>query len=176
MRRIFRLSFFAALAPFLLKAEKPAEVQPYPSWAKNAIIYEVNVRQHTAEGTFQALEKDIPRLKDLGVDILWLMPINPIGEKNRKGKLGSYYSVMDYKKINPAYGNEENFKSLVSTIHKAGMKVIIDWVANHSAWDNPLVEQHPEYYTRDAEGNFQPTPWYDWEDIIDFDFDHFIGC
>lgn len=143
----------------------------HPVWSKNATIYEVNVRQYTPEGTFKAFESHLPRLKEMGVDILWLMPINPIGVKNRKGNLGSYYCVKDYYAVNPEFGTMDDLKGIVKKIHSMGMYVIIDWVANHSAWDNSLVEQHPEYYSRSIDGNFQPTPWYDWEDIIDFDYD-----
>ncbi|MBK7338819.1 MAG: alpha-amylase, partial [Saprospirales bacterium] len=142
----------------------------HPEWSKNATIYEVNIRQFTPEGNFKAFEAHLPRLKELGIDILWLMPIHPIGEKNRKGGMGSYYSVKDYYGVNPEFGTLEEFKALVNKIHDMGMYVILDWVANHSAWDNPLVEQHPEWYTKTLEGEFQPTPWYDWEDIIDFDY------
>ncbi len=142
----------------------------HPDWSKNATIYEVNIRQFTPEGNFKAFEAHLPRLKALGIDIIWLMPIHPIGEKNRKGTLGSYYSVKDYLAVNPEFGTMDEFKALVKKIHGMGMYVIVDWVANHSAWDNPLVEQHPEYYSRSVDGNFQPTPWYDWEDIIDFDY------
>lgn len=142
----------------------------HPEWSKNATIYEVNIRQFTAEGNFKAFEAHLPRLKKLGVDIIWLMPIHAIGEKNRKGTMGSYYSVKDYYSVNPEFGTMEEFKELVNKIHAMEMHVIIDWVANHSAWDNPLVTEHPEWYTKTIEGNFQPTPWYDWEDIIDFDY------
>jgi len=143
----------------------------HPEWCKNATIYEVNVRQFTPEGTFKAFQAHLPRLKDLGVDILWIMPIHPIGVLNRKGTLGSPYSVKDYYSINPEFGTLEDFKELVTVIHELGMYVIIDWVANHSSWDNELVTLHPDWYTKTLEGEFQPTPWYDWEDIIDFDYD-----
>jgi cyclomaltodextrinase len=143
----------------------------HPEWSKNATIYEVNVRQFTPEGTFRAFETHLPRLKQLGIDILWLMPIHPIGVKNRKGTLGSYYSVKDYYAVNPEFGSLDDLKHLVKQAHSMGMYVIIDWVANHSSWDNALVSTHPEWYSKTAEGNFQPTPWYDWEDIIDFDYD-----
>lgn len=143
----------------------------HPEWSKNATIYEVNIRQFTQEGNFKAFEAHLPRLKKMGVDIIWLMPIHAIGEKNRKGKLGSYYSVKDYYAVNPEFGAMEDFKALVDKIHDMGMYVIIDWVANHSAWDCNLVDEHPEWYTRTPGGNFQPTPWYDWSDIIDFDYD-----
>ncbi|TAJ11719.1 alpha-amlyase [Marinilabiliaceae bacterium JC017] len=142
----------------------------HPEWTKNASIYEVNIRQFTPEGTFKAFESHLPRLKDLGIDILWLMPIHPIGEKNRKGSLGSYYSVRDYYGVNPEFGTMADFKHLVDKIHQMGMYVVIDWVANHSAWDNALVTEHPEWYIKTREGNFQPTPWRDYDDIIDFDY------
>ena len=144
----------------------------HPEWTKNATIYEVNIRQYTPEGTFKAFENHLPRLKKMGVDIIWLMPIHPIGEKNRKGNLGSYYSVKDFKGINPEFGNMQDFQHLVDKIHSMGMYVIIDWVGNHSAWDNPLATQHPDWYTKTRAGNFQPTPWYDWDDVIDFDYDN----
>ena len=151
---------------------KPFVALKHPEWSKNATIYEVNVRQFTKEGNFKAFEAHLPRLKEMGVDIIWLMPIHPIGEKNRKGKLGSYYAVKDYLGVNPEFGTMDEFKSLVKKIHSMGMYVIIDWVANHTAWDNPLATDHPEWYTKTREGNFQPTPWYDWDDIIDLDYDH----
>ena len=144
----------------------------HPEWSKNATIYEVNVRQYTPEGTFKAFEKHLPRLKNMGIDIIWLMPIHPIGEKYRKGKLGSYYAVKDFKGVNPEFGNMQDFKHLVDEIHKLGMYVIIDWVGNHSAWDNSLAKEHPDWYTKNRDGNFQPTPWYDWDDVIDFDYNH----
>lgn len=144
----------------------------HPKWSINATIYEVNIRQYTPEGTFKAFEAHLPRLKDLGIDILWLMPIHPIGEQHRKGTLGSYYSVKDYYGVNSEFGSEDDFRQLISKIHDLGMYVIIDWVANHSAWDNPLAQLHPDWYTKTKSGNFQPTPWYDWDDIIDFDYNH----
>jgi len=143
----------------------------HPEWSRTACIYEVNVRQYSPGGTFTEFETHLPRLKELGVDILWFMPIHPIGEKNRKGALGSYYSVKDYQAVNPEFGTLAEFKALVSRIHDMGMYVIIDWVANHTAWDNPLVTEHPEWFTRDAEGNLTP-PVPDWSDVVDLDFDH----
>lgn len=144
----------------------------HPEWTKNATIYEVNIRQYTPEGTFKAFEKHLPRLQKMGVDIVWLMPIHPIGKKNRKGKLGSYYSVKDFLGVNPEFGTMQDFKNLVNKIHEMKMHVIIDWVGNHSAWDNPLAKEHPDWYTKTREGNFQPTPWYDWYDVIDFDYEN----
>ncbi|WP_262149472.1 alpha-amylase family glycosyl hydrolase [Chryseobacterium foetidum] len=151
---------------------KPYVELQHPEWSRNATIYEVNIRQYSKEGTFKAFEKDLPRIKKLGIDIIWLMPIHPIGLEKRKGSLGSYYSVKDFRGVNPEFGNMQDFKRLVDKIHSMGMYIIIDWVGNHSAWDNPLAKQHPDWYTKTKEGNFQPTPWYDWDDVIDFDYEN----
>jgi glycosidase len=141
-----------------------------PEWSKNAVLYQINLRQFTAEGTLRAAQGELPRLKTLGVDILWLMPIHPIGEKNRKGSLGSPYSVRDYYGVNPEFGTLDDLKRFVEAAHAQGMYVILDWVANHTAWDNPLVAQHPDWYTRDWKGDMHPTPWWDWSDIINLDY------
>lgn len=143
-----------------------------PAWAENATIYEINVRQYSEEGTFAALEADLDRIQALGVKILWLMPIHPIGVVNRKGSLGSYYAVKDYFGINPEFGNEDSFRSFVQAAQKRGLKVILDWVANHSAWDNPLTQTHPHIYETDAEGRFIPPHGTDWTDVIQFQLDH----
>lgn len=143
----------------------------HPEWSRNAVIYQINTRQFTPEGTFSAAEKQLPRLKDLGVDILWLMPVQEIGLKNRKGKLGSPYSIRDYTSVNSEYGDLDSLKRFITTAHSLGMYVILDWVANHTAWDNPLVEQHPEWYSRDEQGEFHPPLWTDWADTIQLDYD-----
>ena len=143
-----------------------------PEWAKNCNIYEVNTRQYTPEGTFKAFQKQLPRLKKMGVDIIWMMPINPIGVKNRKGTLGSYYSIQNYEKINPEYGTETDFKNLVSEAHKLGMHVIIDWVANHTSWDNVWIKSHPDWYTKDSLGNIIMPKGTDWEDTADLNYDN----
>ncbi|MEY4376786.1 MAG: Alpha-amylase, partial [Pseudomonadota bacterium] len=153
----------------------PYVPQPYvhikhPDWTRSATIYQVNVRQFTPEGTIAKAEEQLPRLKDLGIDIVWLMPLNPIGEKNRKGTLGSPYSVKDYRAVNPEFGTFADVKHFVDRAHALGMHVILDWVANHSAWDNALVQQHPDWYSKDYKGDYHPTSWYDWSDIIDFDY------
>jgi glycosidase len=140
----------------------------HPEWSKDAVIYEVNIRQYTVEGTFDAFAKHLPRLNDLGVDILWLMPIHPIGEKNRKGILGSYYSVKDYKGVNPEFGDMEDLKALIDKAHEMGMYVILDWVANHTAWDNAWVEEHPDWYTRDENGEMIAP--FDWTDVAELDY------
>jgi glycosidase len=144
----------------------------HPDWSKTASIYQINTRAFTPEGTFRAAEVQLPRLQDLGVKILWVMPINPIGVKNRKGTLGSPYAVQDYLKVNPEFGTLDDFKHLVATAHQLGFKVILDWVPNHTAWDNILVTQHPDWYARNWKGEFRPTPWWDWSDIIDLDYSH----
>lgn len=141
-----------------------------PEWSKNATIYEVNIRQFTQEGTFNAFASHLPRLKEMGIDILWLMPVHPIGITNRKGTLGSYYSVKDYTGINPEFGTLEDFKNLVNSAHQLGMYLIIDWVANHTSWDNVWTESHPDFFTRDSKGSFVSP--YDWTDVIDLNFDN----
>lgn len=138
-------------------------------WTKNQTIYEVNLRQYTPSGTFKEFEEHLPRIKNLGVGILWFMPIQPIGEKNRKGTLGSYYSIKDYTAVNPMYGTLADFKNLVKKIHSMGMHVILDWVANHTAWDHRWTKEHPDFYIKDENGNFKP-PVPEWEDVIDLDF------
>lgn len=140
-----------------------------PAWVKNRTIYEVNIRQYTKGGTFKEFEDHLPRLKELGVGILWFMPIQPIGEKNRKGTLGSYYSISNYSNVNTEFGTLEEFKSLVKKIHGLGMKVIIDWVANHTAWDHHWTKDHPEFYTKENDGNFK-APFPEWEDVIHLDY------
>lgn len=134
----------------------------------NSVIYEVNVRQYSEEGSFAAVAQNLPQLKSLGIDILWLMPVHPIGEKNRKGSMGSYYSVRDYRGIDPSYGNEADFKAFVNAAHRLGMKVIIDWVANHTAWDHEWIENHPEWYVQDSTGAIQTQ--YDWTDVAKLNY------
>ncbi len=141
----------------------------HPAWSYNQTIYEVNVRQYTKSGTFKEFEKHLPAIKKLGVGIIWLMPINPIGVKNRKGKLGSYYSVKNYLKINPNYGTVNDLKELVKKIHDMGMYVIVDWVADHTSWDNNLTTEHPDWFKKDSVGNFVP-PVPDWTDVIALDY------
>ncbi|MEO0817990.1 MAG: alpha-amylase family glycosyl hydrolase [Pseudomonadota bacterium] len=150
---------------------KPYVQFEHADWTRDAVIYQVNTRQFTAEGTFEAAEAELPRLADLGVDIIWLMPIHPIGEVNRKGPLGSPYAVKDFRAVNPELGTLDDFKSFVDTAHALGLKVIIDWVANHSAWDNALLEDYPEWYARDWRGDPHPPLGTDWSDVIEFDYD-----
>lgn len=142
-----------------------------PEWTKNAVIYEVNIRQYTPEGTFKAFEKHLPRLKKMGVDVLWFMPVHPIGGQNRKGSLGSYYSIKDYKAINPEFGTEEDFKNLIKKIHEMGMYVMLDWVGNHTSWDNVWTKTNPEFFSKNDKGEFYP-PVADWSDVIDLNYDN----
>jgi glycosidase len=143
-----------------------------PEWAQHSNIYEVNIRQYTPEGTFKAFQQHLPRLKEMGVEILWLMPINPIGVKNRKGTLGSYYSISNYEAINPEFGTEADFKNLVGEAHKLGMHVIIDWVANHTSWDNVWMKEHSDWYTKDSIGNITIPAGTDWDDTADLNYDN----
>ncbi|MFO7938490.1 MAG: alpha-amylase family glycosyl hydrolase [Bacteroidales bacterium] len=151
--------------------ESNREKEKPVAWSEDAAIYEVNIRQYTPEGTFNAFREHLPRLKEMGTEILWLMPIHPIGEKNRKGKLGSYYAVKDYLGVNPNFGTEEDFRALVDEVHKLDMYIIIDWVANHTAWDNALIEEHPDWYTRNEEGEVI-APVEDWSDVADLNYNN----
>jgi cyclomaltodextrinase len=144
--------------------------QSHQDWSYNKTIYEVNVRQYTKAGTFAAFETHLKRLKELGAGILWFMPIHPIGETNRLGSLGSYYSVRDYFAVNPEFGTMDEFKTLIENAHAMGFHVILDWVANHTAWDNSLTLSHPEWYTRDENGDFQPPAGTNYTDVIELDY------
>ena len=162
--KVLIIAFGAFLSPMAQTSQTPISA---------SVIYEVNVRQFSKEGTFAEVQKALPRLKSMGVDILWLMPINPIGVKNRKGSLGSYYAVRDYKGVNPEFGTLNDFKSLVKEAHNQGMRLIIDWVANHSSPDNVWLDQgHKDWYTLDSTGNVQPTIGTDWWDVADLNYDN----
>ena len=159
--------FLTALISFAVLGLQPAIAynsnSVLPTWANSATIYEVNIRQYTEAGTFNAFQTHLPRLQKLGVKILWLMPIHPISKLNRKGELGSPYSVADYKAVNPDYGSNADFDALVKRTHALGMKVILDWVPNHSGWDNPWTANKSWYHT-DVAGNIVP-PNNDWTDV-----------
>lgn len=143
--------------------------RPSADWVKDACIYSVYLRSASKEGTFAGLEKRIPELKDMGITVLWLLPIHPVGVKNRKGRLGSPYAVKDYYGINPEFGTMKDFKKLLATVHQNGMKLIIDLVANHTAWDSKLIYEHPEWFTKDAKGKII-APNADWTDVADLDY------
>lgn len=138
---------------------------------RNQVIYSVYLRNHTAEGTFRALIPDLDRIRALGADILWLMPIHPIGIQNHKGSLGCPYAIRDYRAVNPEYGTLEDFRALVDAIHQRGMKCIIDVVYNHTSPDSRLVAEHPDYFYRKPDGRMG-TKTGDWTDVADLDYNN----
>lgn len=162
------------LAAFLLcscAADASRQVGAHPSWTYNSVVYEMNVRQYTPEGTFAAAQKQLPRLKELGVDIIWLMPVYPIGELERKGTLGSYYAISDYCGINPEFGTMWDFRKFLKAAHRQGFKVILDWVANHTSPDARWIKEKPaDWYERDSLGN--TVVEYDWTDIAALNYDN----
>lgn len=170
MKRIFSFlvvtSFLYAQIPGPLAKEHARHSE---EWVKNGIIYEIYPRAFSKEGTFARIEQKIPELKKLGVTILWLMPIHPVGVKDRKGTLGSPYSIKDYYGINPEYGTLQDFKSLVRTVHKNGLKIVIDLVANHTSWDSKMFTEHPDWFVKDSTGKFVP-PVPDWSDVVKLDY------
>ena len=136
---------------------------------RQKMMYSLFVRNHTTEGTFAAVEKDLDRIQALGTDIIWFMPIQPTGVLNRKGRDGSPYAIKDYRKVDPALGTMEDFKHLTDEIHKRGMQCILDVVYNHTSPDSWLIENHPDWFKRDAQGN-TVTLVPDWSDIADLDY------
>ena len=142
-----------------------------PAYARNGILYELYIRSFTDAGTFKAAETRLDHLVKLDVDIVWLMPVYPIGEKGRKGSQGSPYSVRDFRTVNPEYGSEEDFRHLVQEIHRRGMKVILDIVPNHAANDNVLMKNHPDWFLRDENGQFTREVAA-WSDVTDFNYDN----
>ena len=152
-----------------LKGKRQIEgTSRHADWVYDATIYEVNIRQYTKEGTFSAFEKHIPRLKELGVNILWIMSVQPIGKEGRKGTLGSYYSIRNYTQTNPEFGTLDDFKQLVNAAHNAGMKVILDWVANHTSHDAVWIAEHKDWYVTDSVGNVVSP--YDWTDVAQLNY------
>lgn len=157
-------------------AAKPEEKMPEgrAPWLAQSNIYEVNLRQYSPEGSFNAFTAQLPRLKEMGVEILWFMPVTPIGVEGRKmnpGDLGSYYAVKDYKAVSPEFGTENDWKNLVEKAHEAGFKVIVDWVANHTAPDHPWIKAHPDFYMRDSAGTILP-PNADWTDTRELNYEN----
>ena len=150
---------------------KVASAPVAPSWINSATIYEVNTRQFSEAGTFNAVTDALPRIHALGTDAVWLMPIFPISTTGSKGTLGSPYAVSDYTDVNPNYGTKADFKKLVDTAHSLGMKIILDWVPNHTGWDNAWIKTHPDWYTHDAQGNITYPPGTDWTDVADLNYD-----
>ena len=138
---------------------------------RNLVLYSVYVRNHSEAGTFEAVRQDLERIKALGTDMIWLMPIHPIGQTARKGTLGSPYAISDYRTVNPEYGTLEDFRRLVDAIHRLGMKCIIDVVYNHTSPDSWLVKNHPEWFYRRTDGRFSNRVA-DWTDIVDLHYSH----
>ena len=140
-----------------------------PEWSYSAILYEMNIRQFTTEGTFRAASERLPFLRSIGVDAIWLMPIYPIGEEDRKGSLGSYYSIRDYKGVNPEFGSEADLRDFITKAHALGIKILFDWVANHTARDARWISERPvDWYERDQEGRAK-VPW-DWSDTAKLNY------
>jgi glycosidase len=172
---VVRLFLLACLL-FATPAHANPVQHPHLGWTRNATIYEVNIRQFTPEGTIRAFEKHLPRLQRMGVKILWIMPVQPIGEKNRKGSSGSYYSIRDYTGVNPEFGTMDEFKHMVKAAHALEMKVILDWVANHTAWDSTWAVAHPEWFKRNAKGELTSYEYDNgreieyWTDVIGLDY------
>jgi glycosidase len=166
MLRILSLAFVLIVFSQVVNAQTT-----HPTWSAQSNIYEVNLRQYSNAGSFAEFEKHLPRLSNMGVNILWFMPITPIGKEGRKmteSELGSYYAVQDYKGVNPEFGSLDEWKKLVKLSHLMGFKVIIDWVANHSAIDNHWVKSHPNFYVHDKAGkNVSP---YDWTDVYKLNY------
>jgi cyclomaltodextrinase / maltogenic alpha-amylase / neopullulanase len=147
----------------------PPAARPSPEWLRDAVVYEVFPRAFSKEGNFKGVTAQLDRLQDLGVTVLWLMPIHPMGKLKAKGSLGSPYAVRDYEAIDPAYGTPEEFKQLIAAAHQRKMKVFIDVVANHTAWDSVLIGKHADWYTHDKAGQIVP-PNPDWVDVADLDY------
>ena len=164
-----KLFLLASLA-LLVSCNKP-QTATHPEWTYDSVIYEINIRQFSPEGTFAGVEKQLPRLKELGVDVLWLMPMYQIGTVERKGSLGSYYAISDYKAVNPEFGTMEDFEHFLAEAHRLGFKVILDWVANQTAPDHVWMDGKPaDFYERDAEGN---AIWeYDWTDTRSLNYEN----
>ncbi len=182
MRKILFFSIIAGMASMFSvgcgkKAESAAPERDstyttvnQPEWSRNAVIYEVNLRQYTPSASVTEFASHLPRLKELGVDILWFMPIHPISELNRKGELGSYYAVKDYKAFNPEFGTIDEFKAMVDSVHNLGMKVILDWVPNHTGCDNAWATEHPDWFMKNEKGEMYGP--FDWTDVYELDYDN----
>ena len=171
MNTMKRILLLAAAAAALCAACAPKPAAVHPEWTYDSVVYEVNVRQFSPEGTFKGVEAQLPRLKDLGVDVLWLMPMYEIGTEGRKGSLGSYYAISDYTKVNPEFGTMEDFEHLLAAAHEQGFKLILDWVANQTAPDHVWMTTKPaDFYERDSLGN---AIWeYDWTDTRSLNYEN----
>ncbi|HJT67612.1 MAG TPA: alpha-amylase family glycosyl hydrolase [Pyrinomonadaceae bacterium] len=157
-----QLTLTLLLLLFVTSASFAQQARAVPDWVRDGVIYEIYPRAFSQQGNFNAITARLDELKDLGVTILWLMPVHPIGQEKKKGTIGSPYAVRDYYEVNPDYGSGDDLHRLINEAHRRGLKVIIDIVANHTSWDSLLMKQHPEFYKRDAQGNIMsPHDWYD---------------
>ncbi|HEY4197689.1 MAG TPA: alpha-amylase family glycosyl hydrolase [Mucilaginibacter sp.] len=168
MKKLFALILLFAGACSTAFCQANETIDGHPAWIMQGNVYEVNVRQYTKEGTFKAFSKHLERLKEMGVQTLWFLPITPISKASRKGSLGSYYAVSNYTAINPEFGNLKDFKDVVNAAHKLGMKVVIDWVPNHTGADNVWIKRHPDFYVKDKTG--KPAVAFDWADTRQLDY------
>lgn len=166
------ISLFAFAHAQQKRRPLPKKKNVHPAWSLQGNIYEVNVRQYTKEGTFNAFAKHLSRLKKMGVQTIWFMPINPISVLDRKGTMGSYYAVADYTLVNPEFGTLADWKNTVNKIHALGMKVIIDWVPNHTGADHRWVTDHPEFFVKDSTG--KPAVPFDWTDTRQLDYKNMV--
>ena len=176
------LSFiFISCSPQVEEQTEEAEAETVSvdtDWEKDANIYEVNIRQYTEEGTINAFAQHLPRLQEMGVEILWFMPIFPISDEKKKGTLGSYYAISDYTEVNPNFGTKEDFQKVVDQAHELGMKVILDWVPNHTGWGHTWLSDHPDWYTQDSLGNVidpidpKTGESWGWTDVADLNYDN----
>lgn len=173
------LTAAASLALPTMSATATAADMPHLPWSRQAVIYQINVRQYSRAGSFKAVQADLPRLKKLGVDILWLMPVQPIGRLNRKGTLGSYYSISDYTAVNPEFGTLADAKAFVAEAHRLGFKVILDWVPNHTAWDHGWATAHKDWYKLNAKGEIYPVTFNEgqpseehWDDVVALNYEN----
>ena len=171
MRRLPLLALILLVACAPRPSATDARPGESPAAAEAAVLYEVFVRSATPEGTLRALIPRLDGLRAMGVTTLWLMPVHPVGEAERKGRLGSPYAVRDYRAIDPAFGTPGDFRALVDAVHDRGMTLILDWVANHTARDHAWTRLHPEWYTRDEAGRILPPEGTDWTDVADLDYD-----
>ncbi len=186
MDRIFKILLLIGFCIFLGSCKQASPIQeeseliselfPLPTWAQSANIYEVNIRQYTEEGTINAFTTHLPRLKKMGVDILWFMPIYPISTTKKKGTLGSYYAVSNFLEVNPAFGSMQDMEKLIDQIHALDMHIILDWVPNHTGWDHHWIQDHPDWYTQDLQGNIvdpqnDQGESFGWTDVADLNYD-----
>lgn len=177
-RGLVAASFLALISPNAMSQASAAAApdMPHVEWSRQASIYQVNIRQHTKEGTLRAFAADLPRIRRMGVDILWFMPLQPIGKKERKGGLGSYYSISDYTAVNPEFGTLDDAKAMVKEAHALGFKLILDWVPNHTAWDHPWTTQHKDWYKLNDKGEIFPVAFLEgaepeyWTDVVALDY------